>query len=190
MTAPVNIWTGTTLLDLRNPAPADIHLGDIARGLSRAPRFAGQTDVPLSVAEHCLLCEDLARGYDLTPRARLAVLLHDAAEAYICDIPAPLKILLPDYTRIEARIMRAVAARFDLVGLQSLNTARIDRLALDIERRACFTSSLGLGLMWPDPPVPPDWAPTTVGGRDPDLVRQRFLYIAEMLMGCTDEVRG
>lgn len=193
MSAPATIWTGTTLLDLRNPDPDDIHIEDIARGLSRAPRFAGQTEVPLSVAEHCLLCEEIARHWPGTPRGRLAMLLHDAPEAYICDLPSPLKAVLPDYERIEARLLDAVWTRFSLPrgrGGAPVFDARIDAMALGIERRACLPGSLGIGAAWTDPPPPPDWAPTAAGGRDPDFVRQRFLYTAEMLIGCTEEVRG
>lgn len=186
------IWTGRVHLDLECPDPGDIHLEDIARGLSRAPRFAGLTEVPLSVAEHCLLCEELARGFKMPLVARLAMLMHDAAEAYICDLPAPLRQLLPGHVRIEERLLDAIWQRFDLPRANGapLFDPLIDHLALDIERRACFPSSLGRGAFWPDPPDPPGWAPTTVGGRNPEMVRQRFMFTAGMLMSCADDPRA
>ncbi len=95
------------LFDIMDPAGSDFTLQDIAHGLGRACRFAGQTGRFYSVAEHCL---HVAR---LVPveHAR-AALLHDASEAFIGDVTRPLKALLPDYRAIEARIEDAISDRF------------------------------------------------------------------------------
>jgi hypothetical protein len=95
------------LFDILDPEGSDFTLGDIAHGLGRVCRFAGQTNRFYSVAEHC--CH-VAR---LVPveHAR-AALLHDASEAFIGDVTRPLKALLPDYRAIEARVEEAIAARF------------------------------------------------------------------------------
>ncbi|MGX0875947.1 hypothetical protein ACSSV4_000619 [Roseovarius sp. MBR-154] len=187
------IWTGSGFLDLEAPDPNAIRLADIARALSRAPRFAGLTERPLSVAEHCLLCEDLARGFALPPRLRLWALLHDAAEAYICDLPGPLKACLPEYQRIEEGLLRAVAQRFGLMWPVPYAVWEIDRIALKIERRAVLPATRGLP-EWPELPAAiPDWAPEATPGAildcEPDTTRQRFEWTARMLMGCSDEAR-
>lgn len=95
------------LFDIVDPEGSDFTLQDIAHGLGRVCRFAGQTNRFYSVAEHCF---HVAR---LVPveLGRIA-LLHDASEAFIGDVTRPLKALLPDYQAIEARIEAAIAARF------------------------------------------------------------------------------
>jgi hypothetical protein len=89
----------------RDPRAEEIDLRDIARGLSRQCRYAGQVRCGfLSVAEHSVLVSQLVPS--------VAALLHDAAEAYLSDIPRATKSELPHYLTLEARAMRAIAARF------------------------------------------------------------------------------
>jgi uncharacterized protein len=78
-------------IDVSNPNPADIVIEDIAWALSRMPRFSGHSIpyTPYSVAQHCIqVAEDLK---DYGPDIQLYGLLHDAAEAYINDLPSPVK---------------------------------------------------------------------------------------------------
>jgi 5'-deoxynucleotidase YfbR-like HD superfamily hydrolase len=78
-------------IDVSNPNPADIVIEDIAWALSRMPRFSGHSIpyTPYSVAQHCIqVAEDLK---DYGPDVQLYGLLHDAAEAYINDLPSPVK---------------------------------------------------------------------------------------------------
>jgi hypothetical protein len=84
-----------------------ITLADVARGLSNVCRFGGQVDRYYTVAEHsCLVA---AMVYIVDPELALAALWHDAHEAYIGDVPTPLKGLLgPNYTAVRDRIDDAV----------------------------------------------------------------------------------
>lgn len=60
---------------------------DIAVSLSRVNRFLGHTTHrSWSVAQH-----SLAMSAYVAPEHALAALLHDAAEAYVGDLPAPLR---------------------------------------------------------------------------------------------------
>ena len=106
-------------LDLIDPSPLDVEIGDIAHGLARVARWNGQTKGPeISVAEHSLLVEALfAAGQTPTPgEAQLAV-LHDAPEYVIGDMISPFKAAIGgDYKRIEARLKRAIHIRFGLPG--------------------------------------------------------------------------
>ncbi|MCB1490101.1 MAG: hydrolase, partial [Bauldia sp.] len=77
-------------LDLIDPSPLDIEIADIAHGLARVARWNGQTvgAHAFSVAQHTLLVDDILAITDpgLTPRDRLAVMLHDAPEYVIGDM--------------------------------------------------------------------------------------------------------
>jgi len=106
-------------LDLLDPSPLDVEIEDIAHGLSRVARWNGQTarPWPFSVAQHCLLVEDLAgrlkEGFE-TPWRR-AALLHDAPEYVIGDMISPFKAALGiDYAAFESRLEAAIHLRFSL----------------------------------------------------------------------------
>lgn len=117
-------------LDLVDPQPAMIDILDIAKGLSREARFAGQTRAFYSVAQHSVLTSQV-----VPDEFALEALLHDASEAYIKDIPRPLKQLLPDYRQVEARVQGAIRARFGLPAEQSREVSTADVILLATERR-------------------------------------------------------
>ncbi|MBS1170158.1 MAG: putative phage hydrolase, partial [Burkholderiaceae bacterium] len=65
----------------------------------------------------------------------LEALLHDASEAYLKDIPKPLKELLPDYRAIEARLQAVIRRKFGLPEQESDAVKRVDLKLLATERR-------------------------------------------------------
>jgi 5'-deoxynucleotidase YfbR-like HD superfamily hydrolase len=106
-------------LDLLDPTPVDIEIGDIAHGLAFVARWNGQTrgDFAYSVAEHSLLVEELfARLYPKSPaKWRLAALLHDAPEYVIGDMISPVKAAVgPAYGELDDRLSAAIHIRFGL----------------------------------------------------------------------------
>jgi 5'-deoxynucleotidase YfbR-like HD superfamily hydrolase len=106
-------------LDLIDPSPLDVEIGDIAHGLARVARWNGQTKGPeiFSVAQHSLLVEALLAAGQPAPsaKAQLAALLHDAPEYVIGDMISPFKAAISgDYKVIEARLKRAIHIRFGL----------------------------------------------------------------------------
>ena len=106
-------------LDLINPSPLDIEIEDIAHGLARVARWNGQTigDHAFSVAQHCVLVEDIARQFEpqLSRAWRLAALLHDGPEYVVGDMISPFKAAMGvDYKNFEDRILRAIHLRFSL----------------------------------------------------------------------------
>src|SRR5687768_10005799 len=103
-----SFWLGTNagnVIDLIDPKPDQITIEDIAAGLSKVCRFNGQIKDWYCVAEHS------AHVAELVPnQLKLIALLHDASEAYLCDVPTPLKRALGDvYSDIEARVTAAIA---------------------------------------------------------------------------------
>ena len=61
---------------------------------------------------------------------RLWALLHDATEAYLVDVPRPVKPLLPDYKELEQTVMAAVAEAFGLEGAMPPSVKRADNAIL------------------------------------------------------------
>ena len=78
--------------------PATIHIGDIAHALTFLCRGGGHTDFFFPVARHCVYCAREARARGYSREVVLACLLHDASEAYMVDLPSPIKDgLFPEY---------------------------------------------------------------------------------------------
>jgi 5'-deoxynucleotidase YfbR-like HD superfamily hydrolase len=106
-------------LDLLDPSPADIDIGDIAHGLARVARWNGQTvgDHAFSVAQHATLVEQIVAVCEpaIEARWRLAALLHDAPEYVIGDLISPFKAAVGlDYKAFEVRLLQAIYNRFGL----------------------------------------------------------------------------
>src|SRR5919112_3428758 len=97
-------------LDLDNPRPEDIRIEDVAGGLSKVCRFGAQLLEYYSVAQHALLVHRLVveAGH---PELALVALHHDSHEAYLCDIPTPLKRQIREATSV----YREACNRFDRV---------------------------------------------------------------------------
>lgn len=82
-------------------------LQDVIHALCNLCRFTGHCCEFYSVAEHCLNCDEVASSLGYTVKERLAVLLHDAPEAYLGDVNSPLKSMLPDYQQLEEQVTQA-----------------------------------------------------------------------------------
>ncbi len=133
-------------LDLINPSPLDVEIGDIAHGLARVARWNGQTKGPeiFSVAQHSLLVEALFTAAEDSPpaRARLVALLHDAPEYVIGDMISPFKAAVGgDYKLVEARLMGAVLIRF---GLPAEPAGDLDRRIKIADRASAYFEAITL----------------------------------------------
>jgi uncharacterized protein len=118
-------------------APEDIDPADIARALANTCRFGGHARAFYSVAQHSVIVCDLLEARGATVEELLAALLHDAAEAYLGDLPHPLKHrseLGAAFRVAEKRLEAVIAERFALVDA-SARIKPLDRALLAVERR-------------------------------------------------------
>lgn len=115
-------------LTLDSGAPT---IEDMALGLSRIPRFGGQTLVPSwSVAHHSLVVERMARDF-LEPELELYGLLHDGHEMMTEDIPTTFKT--PDMRSLQRRLDWRIYRGFGLIAPEPDDRdliARLDTRAL------------------------------------------------------------
>lgn len=168
-------------VDLLNPEPDTIDVNDIAWSLSRMPRFAGHTltSLPYTVGQHSVVVvelvqrlknaseADLRHSFNLflsgqhpnlswnvdqisTP-VLLEALMHDSSEAYLLDVPTPLK-KLPGmrevYEQIENRMMTAIRTKLGLPEPDDLTQTFVkwaDAYALTVES---YHLMLSRGTKW------------------------------------------
>lgn len=126
----VRTYTGIHI-SLTNPEPEMISLVDIAHQLSLECRWGGATTRHFSVADHSIWVTRFVR--ELVPEehrdaATVHALLHDAHEAYIKDIPTPLKALLGEgYKKMADGLDLAIRQR---VGIPAPSTGVSDAIHL------------------------------------------------------------
>lgn len=107
------ITASGTYFDYRNPKIEQIEIFDIIKALSNICRFGGQIDF-YSVAEHSIHCAILAEKKGYEKEVVYAALMHDAQEAYIGDMPKPLKRMLPAYQMLEANISNVLCKALNI----------------------------------------------------------------------------
>jgi hypothetical protein len=95
-------------INVFEPTPEMICIEDIAHALTYQCRFGGHLPKFFSVAQHSLNCSYMVEENEL----KLAALLHDASEAYLLDIPRPIKQGLSNYKEIEDGLMSVIADKF------------------------------------------------------------------------------
>lgn len=132
----IQTFTGKKFYPLA-PLPEDIDPRDVAHALGNLCRFGGHTHEFYSVAEHSY---HLSMGVSDSDAAW--ALLHDAAEAYLVDVPRPVKRMLTEYKAIEFDILQCIATRFDLEA--SLDSPIYPLTVKDADNRILLTERLAL----------------------------------------------
>ena len=108
---PAYIYTASGLKYVfADPDPMTINIEDIAHQLALTNRWGGCTRLPFSVAQHSCLVAEMVND----PEMKKVALMHDATEAYVGDMPRPLKRLNPEYRGFEAKAWKAIVKRFKL----------------------------------------------------------------------------
>ncbi len=92
------------------PRTEDVDVRDIAHALANTCRWGGHVKRFYSVAEHSVWVSKHVPAGDA-----LWGLFHDAAEAYMPDVPTPIKRAIPELGAMEERLLSAIAP---VVGLE------------------------------------------------------------------------
>ena len=100
-----------------DPDPEQLDIGDITRALANVCRFGGHCRSFYSVAQHSVIVSELVeqRGGDVEDV--FAALMHDATEAYLGDMPHPIKHRSPlgaAFKAAEDHLEQVIAERFDI----------------------------------------------------------------------------
>lgn len=162
----IQTYTGRQFWPLE-PRVEDIDIVDIAHALSNLCRYGGHVEQFYSVAQHCVL---VSRA--VPTEHALRGLLHDASEAYLIDVPRPIKRSdgMEVYRHAEKRLEAAIYERFGLSPEDPECIKTADNQLLRTEQRDLMK------------PAPAAWKDYRVGALDeriipwtPQCARRAFL---------------
>lgn len=115
-----------------DPRIEEVDIESIASALARECRFGANSLYRYSVAQHSVLVSYLCEKYPLCG------LLHDSPEAYLKDMPSPIKGSLPPYIYMESLAWRVICKKFNLMEFQygmPEEVERADKVMLATEAR-------------------------------------------------------
>lgn len=146
----IQTYLGRQFFPLR-PRHEDIEIVDIAHALSNLCRYGGHTEWFYSVAQHCVHVSEV-----VPPEFALYGLLHDASEAYLIDVPRPIKHSegFSSYRAAEANLEQVIYERFGLDGNVPNCIKTADNQLLRTEQRDLMK------------PAPAAWQDLRVGALD------------------------
>jgi hypothetical protein len=113
-----------------DPVEDEIYIEDVAHSLANLCRFNGHCLRYYSVAEHSVRVSRI-----LPPDLKLWGLLHDAGEAYLTDLPRPVKQKLQAFNDMEDKVLAVVARKFGLVWPMPAAVKHADNVLLATEAR-------------------------------------------------------
>lgn len=144
-----------------DPKPEMFCIEDIAHALSHQCRFGGHLPEFYSVAQHSVICAKLA-----SDKNKLTALMHDSSEAYLLDIPRPIKGRILNYYEIEDNLMKCLSSVFGFTHPMPNEVKEIDDLMLRNEWEALMLRNM-------EYPVPECWSPSSA--------KQKFLLMFNQL---------
>jgi uncharacterized protein len=149
-----------------NPHVDAIVIQDISHALSMQCRFSGHCKKFYSVAQHSVLVSYICDSQDA-----LWGLMHDASEAYLVDVPRPLKRSgkFQAYIDFEEKMQEAICRRFGLPLQEPPSVKRADTLLLATEARDLMSP---LHHDWEQPVEP---LPFAIDPWDHDKAKDMFM---------------
>ena len=175
-------FTGRAFRPL-DPRFEDINIVDIGHSLSMINRFLGHTPWPYSVAQHSVLMTKYAREMGNGKLVQRACLLHDASEAFICDLVSPVKKEMPTYVLHETRLDNMIQSKF-FSGVPVTEVKKAFSISRKYDLRILKTEA---ELFFPNPPEP--WnledivsLPVTIEPWDWARAKSEFLTLANELI--------
>jgi len=166
-----------------NPEEDDFVIEDIAHALANTCRFTGHCNRFYSVAEHSVYVSNLLQGTGL----ELDGLLHDAAEAYLPDVASPVKQYLPDYNKLEDRLISIIFKKYNLEYPFHPAIKHCDLVMLSTEAHYLIPSKGTSWDLWDFRERPAITSGIKPRYASPSKAKKMFLDCFYKLMECRDE---
>lgn len=125
----IQTYTGKQFYPFR-PEANKIDIIDIAHSLSNFCRYTGHSNFFYPVGLHSIYVSMI-----VPEKYQLWGLLHDASEAYLGDMASPIKKSFPKYIKAEERLMKVIAAKFNLVWPMPVEVLKADYVMLATEKK-------------------------------------------------------
>lgn len=159
----IQTYTGIAFYPMQ-PRPEEIDVIDIAHALSMLCRFAGHVERFYSIAEHCVHIHDW-----IEDEYKFAALMHDSSEAYLVDIPKPVKNYLNEYVLIEKNLEAAIFAKYNIPYPFHPRVKEGDNRILIDERNALLKKP---PMLWNHEPEP---LGIKIQNWSPEVAKEQFL---------------
>ena len=131
-------------INVFEPTKDVISIEDIAHALASVPRFGGHLNRHYSVAQHSVMCMMKVASLE----DKKAALMHDASEAYLGDMPTPIKAMLPEYKTCEHNLMLMIADKFGFEYPLNEVVKEVDAKMLQIEWQNLVLYDIGFFDCW------------------------------------------
>ncbi len=156
------------------PKPEQISLMDIAHSLSNICRYNGHCKHFFSVAQHSLNCAEFAKNNGYDKRMQLWSLFHDAAEAYISDLPGPIKRHMPEFNKLEENIQRVI---YEALKIPSPDSEKHEWIINRIDQIMLITEGSKLGYISFQ-----EWIPYLSPDNEIEIIALPIPYVKRMFM--------
>ncbi len=143
-------YTGTMFYPM-DPHADEVLIEDIGHALSQCCRFTGHTSSFYSVAEHSVRMAKEAKREGMDLQLQFVALMHDASEAYIVDVPRPLKMepyFGALYKKMEEGVMNVIAQKFNFAWPMPAEIKMLDNRLLNTEQRDLLSPEANSTGIW------------------------------------------